>query len=359
MFDAYAASIVETVRQPLLLLNADLHVVMANPAFYAMFQASAVNTERRHVCDLGGAWTDPRLRGSLEEILPASIEVRDFELEQFFEGLGPRTMLLNARRLQHCDSAVRLILLTIEDVTERRRLQRELDERLREVEQRNRELQDFAAIASHDLQEPLRKIQAFAGRLTATCGASLPPDGRDYVERMRDAAFRTTSLIDDLLSLTRVASRGGVFARVDLNQVVTGALGDVAEGIRDTAARLTVGRLPTIHADAAQLRQLFQNLLGNALKFSGVHAPAIFVYAEATPDALRVFVEDNGLGFAPEHAELIFNPFDRAGTRGEYERAGLGLAVCRRIMERHGGTIHADVRADGGARFVVAFRNDS
>ena len=141
-----------------------------------------------------GEWRDPHLRELLEEILPARIELKDFELRQSLPGVGLRTLLLNARLLQQADGAVEMILLALEDVTERRRLAQQLNETLRELERRNRELQDFASIASHDLQEPLRKIRAFSDRLTIACGDALPADARDYLARIQSAAARMSTL---------------------------------------------------------------------------------------------------------------------------------------------------------------------
>ena len=356
----HAVNIVETVRQPLLLLSADLHVVTANPAFYAMFRLTPGETERRLVYELGGGeWREPRLRALLEEILPESVELTGFELQQTFQGIGPRTMLLNARRLQHADGTDLMILLAIEDVTEPRRLARQLDETVRELERRNRELQDFASIASHDLQEPLRKIQAFSDRLTIACGDALPADARDYLTRIQRAAGRMSTLITDVLSLTRVMTRGRAFERVDLRTIATAVATDLEETIARGGATITIGALASVDADPTQMRQLLQNLIGNAIKFRGSHAPAVNIYAEPLADGCRVIVEDNGIGFAPEYAERIFDPFERLHARGDYEGTGIGLALCRRIMERHGGTIHAVSRVDGGARFVAAFLNSA
>jgi signal transduction histidine kinase len=152
-----------------------------------------------------------------------------------------------------------------------------------------------------------------------------------------------------------VTTRGGAFEQVELSPIMTGVLADLEESVTRTAACITVDDLPAIRADRTQMRQLFQNLLVNAIKFGGTGAPAVRVCAEITADTVRIIVDDRGIGFAPEHAERIFNPFERLHARGEYEGTGIGLALCRRIMERHGGTIHAESRPDGGARFIAVF----
>jgi light-regulated signal transduction histidine kinase (bacteriophytochrome) len=354
--DVYAANILDTVRQPLLLLSADLRVVTANPAFYEMCHLTPAETEHQLVYELGrGEWQEPHLRQLLEEILPESIELRDFELRQNLPGLGQRTMLLNARLLHQADGAVEMILLAIEDVTERLRLAQQLNETLRELERRNRELQDFASIASHDLQEPLRKIRAFSDRLSVACGDALPAEGRDYLARIQSAAGRMSTLIADLLSLTRVMTRGKAFERADLRKIAAAVVIDLEEAIASGGATVVIGDLASVHADPTQMRQLLQNLIGNAIKFRSPQAPAVNVYTERLADGCRLIVEDNGIGFAAEHAERIFDPFERLHGRGEYEGTGIGLALCRRIMERHGGTIHAVSPPEGGAQFIATF----
>jgi light-regulated signal transduction histidine kinase (bacteriophytochrome) len=267
-----------------------------------------------------------------------------------------RTLLLNARLLQQADGAVEMILLALEDVTERRRLAQQLNETLRELERRNRELQDFASIASHDLQEPLRKIRAFSDRLTVACGDALPADARDYLARIQSAGGRMSALINDLLSLTRVMTRGMPFERVDLRRIAAAVIIHLEEAIANADASVAIGPLASIHADPTQMRQLLQNLIGNAIKFRGSDPPTVNVYMEQLPDGCCLVVEDNGIGFATEHAERIFDPLERLHARGVYEGTGIGLALCRRIMERHGGTIHAVSRPDGGATFVATFR---
>jgi signal transduction histidine kinase len=344
------------MQQPLLLLSADLRVVTANPAFYHLCHLTPAEADDQLVYELGhGEWCDPYLRELLEGILPARIELKDFELRQNLPKAGLRTMLLNARLLQQADGAVEMILLALEDVTEQRRLAQQLNETLRELERRNRELQDFASIASHDLQEPLRKIRAFSDRLNAACGDALPADARDYLARIQSAAGRMSTLITDLLSLTRVMTGGQPFVRVDLRRIAAAVIIDLEEAIANADATVAIDALASVHADPTQMRQLLQNLIGNAIKFRGAESLTVSVYVEQLPDGCRLIVEDNGIGFATEHAERIFDPFERLHARGVYEGTGIGLALCRRIMERHGGTINAVSRPEGGAQFVATF----
>jgi len=231
------------------------------------------------------------------------------------------------------------------------------------LEWSNRELQEFASVASHDLQEPLRKIQAFGDRLEAKAGPALGDEGRDYLGRMRAAAGRMRTLIDDLLAFSRVSTKARPFAPLDLGKVAREVLSDLEGRIAQTSGRVEAVDLPTVAADATQMRQLFQNLIGNGLKFHkpGV-PPAIRVSARTLesaerpdPDvpAVEIGFEDNGIGFDPKYLDRIFNVFQRLHGRNEYEGTGMGLAIVRKIVERHGGSITARAEPGRGATFVV------
>ena len=267
--------------------------------------------------------------------------------------------------------------LVFKDITERREAERALNELNRTLEQqvqartqaltqanrslqqRNRELQDFAYVASHDLQEPLRKIQAFAGLLKADFGERLNDDGRFFLERMEDAAARMSALISALLSFSRITTQGRPFERVDLRAVAQTVLGDLSVLCEETGGTVELGAFPIIHADPMQMHQLLQNLIANALKFREAEVPPhVRVYGELVTgeDGLprcRLVVEDDGIGFDEKYLERIFSPFQRLHGRGRYEGTGMGLAICRRIVERHHGTITAESQPGTGSRFIV------
>ncbi len=266
-------------------------------------------------------------------------------------------------------------VVMFKDITERKLVEDKLAHKAAELARSNGELEQFAFVASHDLQEPLRKIQAFGDRLKIKCEAVNLDEGRDYLERMQSAAARMQTLINDLLTFSRVISSSQPFIPVDLGAVAREVLGDLEHRIEKTSGQVMLGKLPTIEADPTQMRQLFQNLIGNALKFQLPNAlPIIKVDAQmVSRDQIRedavfpnpplttspddkfcvITVEDNGIGFEEQYLEKIFAVFQRLHGRGEYEGTGVGLAVCRRITDRHGGLITAQSKPGEGSTFII------
>ena len=224
------------------------------------------------------------------------------------------------------------------------------------LEQSNRELEEFAFIASHDLQEPLRKIQTFADRIRKVHYDSLGDMGRDYLERMQQSARRMQDLIHDLLKYSRVTTRPEPFTLIDLRKSAEEALTDLSVLCEETAGGIEIGDLPSIEADAVQMRRLFQNLIENSLKYHGRHKPFVRIYCnEPCLDGYwTIHVEDNGIGFDVCYLEKIFKPFQRLhGKKSKYQGTGIGLAICRRIVERHGGSITAQSEPEKGTIFTV------
>ncbi len=250
---------------------------------------------------------------------------------------------------------VTLLLDGMWKLLKRRQLEETRKTYLDRLEQSNQELQDFAFVASHDLQEPLRKIQAFADRLQ---DSSFNEKERDYLERMRRAAGRMQDLIQDLLRYSRITTRPEPFAAVDLKQTVEEAVMDLSMLRKETGGSIEIGALPEIEADPVQMRQLFQNLIGNGLKYHGEQKPVIRVFEAASADELgttrTICVEDNGIGFDEKFLDKIFKPFQRLhGADARYRGTGMGLAICRRIIERHCGTITARSEPGKGSTFVL------
>jgi signal transduction histidine kinase len=229
-----------------------------------------------------------------------------------------------------------------------------LERRAAELARSNSELDMFASIASHDLQEPLRKIRTFTQQLTVIEAGNLSDKGSDYLERTNRAAARMQKLIEDLLRFSRVATHGRPFAPVDLAAVTNEVIGDLEAQIERAHAVITVGELPTISADALQMRQLMQNLISNAIKFRrpGV-TPEVTISAQTRDDHVQITVRDNGIGFEQQYSRRIFRVFERLNGRTEYPGTGIGLALCRKIAERHGGTVVAESELGAGSAFTV------
>ncbi len=269
---------------------------------------------------------------------------------------------MNEERLREANSNLR------NEIGERRRVEEKLKFLARELVRSNKELQDFASVAAHDLQEPLRKVRVFGDRLKAKCGEALGERGGDYLARMQSATGRMQILINDLLSLSRVTTRARPFVSINLGKVVRRVLSDLEVRVEQTGGRVEVGELPSLEADPTQIRQLLQNLIGNALKFHRKDVPPLVkVHAEhlhgngtglaadsnGNGKCCRIIVEDNGIGFDEKYLGLIFTVFQRLHGRSEYEGTGVGLAICRKIAERHGGYITAKSTPGKGASFLI------
>jgi|EndMetStandDraft_5_1072996.scaffolds.fasta_scaffold50314_1 signal transduction histidine kinase len=259
--------------------------------------------------------------------------------------------------------------LSFREVVRREMMASQLEARVRErtseldaantaLQQSNRELEQFASVASHDLQEPLRKIEAFGDRLKMD-RETLGEQSRDYLDRILNSASRMRKLISDLLTFSRVASRAQPFKKLDLGQVAREVVGDLEGRIQQVEGQVELGDLPQIDADPTQVRQLLQNLIANGLKFHRpdvkpvVHVNAKRIDLAGQPPRVELTVADNGIGFEEQYLDRIFEVFQRLHGRNEFEGTGIGLAICRKIVERHGGTITARSKPGEGATFIV------
>ena len=242
---------------------------------------------------------------------------------------------------------------TATDIHDLKLAQEQLKKYADQLERSNRELEQFAFMASHDLQEPLRKIEMF-GDLLLERAECLDDRERNYVDRMRIAAGRMRHMVEGLLGLSRITTQGQPFVPVDLSQVTSDVLHDLEAQIRRVNGNVDLHSLPTVDGDPLQLRQLMQNLIGNALKYHQPDTPPeVNVYSTTSMETVHIHVEDNGIGFNQEDAERIFQPFHRLVGRSQYEGSGIGLAICRRIVDRHGGEIVAVSEPGAGATLIV------
>jgi len=252
------------------------------------------------------------------------------------------------------DGSVREWVGICTDSTERKRAEEALIRRTRELERSNAELQQFAYVASHDLQEPLRAVSNFTQLLAERYASQLDADARDFIAFAVDGAVRMQALIQDLLAYSRVGTRGSVLAPVDCNEALRRAVSNLRISIAENAALVSHEELPVIQADASQLVQLFQNLIGNGIKFRGVNQPRVHVSAVWQAGYWTFSVRDNGIGIEAQYAERIFEIFQRLHRREEYPGTGIGLAVCKKIVERHGGKIGVESEPGKGSTFFFS-----
>ena len=225
------------------------------------------------------------------------------------------------------------------DITERKQAEEALARRTEELARSNTELEQFAYIASHDLQEPLRMVAGYVQLLARRYQGKLDSDADEFIAFAVDGATRMQALIDDLLDYSRVGTRAKKIEPTDCEAVLDGALSDLERAVEETGAVVTHDPLPRVMADEIQLGRVFQNLIGNAIKFRGDEPPRIHVSAEEQQNEWRFTVRDNGIGIEPRHHDRIFAVFSRLHGRSAYPGTGMGLAICKRIVERHGGRI--------------------
>jgi PAS domain S-box-containing protein len=244
-----------------------------------------------------------------------------------------------------------LINLYALDISERKKTERRLAKTLDELSTSNRDLEQFAYIASHDLQEPLRMIANYVQLLERRYKDKLDQDAKDFIGYAVDGAVRMQQLIDSLLDYSRLQTRKKPFVTVDLEKVAQRVLRDLEVRILETGARITIDPLPQVYGDAVQLGLVIQNFVSNALKFRGKKNPEVYISAKETSSHWKIMIRDNGIGIEPEHQERIFKIFQRLHSRAEYPGTGIGLAICRRIMERHGGETGVESALEKGSTF--------
>ncbi len=346
-------AIVETMRTPLLVLDGDLRVVLANQAFLGEFKVTLEATRGRLVYELGnGQWDIPELRRLLEEVMPTNSAFDDFEVTHDFAAIGRRIMLLNARRLQVTGIQSHQIVLGIADITERTRTLQDLKDTSAELQRSNAELDQFAAVASHDLQEPLRMITSFLSLYERHYRAGIDERGRGYLDHASGAARRLSEMITAILAFSRVGQCELGFVSTDSAVALRDALENLKLKITAVSASITVGPLPQVCANPAQLTQLFQNLVGNALTYiSDQRPPAIRISAEVSVGEATFTIADNGIGMAEKDFTRAFKIFQRLDPANTHTGSGIGLATCKKIVERHGGRIWIESTLDVGTTF--------
>jgi two-component system CheB/CheR fusion protein len=341
----FAEAIVETVREPLVILSQNLQVMKANKTFYATFRSAPVETEGRLIYDLGnGQWNIPELRELLENILPAHSTFRDFEVTHEFDRVGRKVMLLNASEIFNPNAQARTILLAIEDTTDRKRAEEAL-------QRTNNELKHFAFALTHDMQEPLRMVVNFTELLAQEYDGKLGKDADKFISYSVQGALRIEALLKALLAYWEVSEQErGRTSSLDSGDVLAQALFNLQAAIAESGAVITSDPLPTVVAEELPLMQLLQNLLSNSIKYRGKDTPRIHVSAERDGEAWRFAVRDNGIGISPQDADRVFGMFKRLHG-SEIPGTGIGLAICKKVVERQGGRIWLESEPGHGATF--------
>ncbi len=376
----YAEAIIATLREPLIVLDKSLRIKTANAYFYKKFNIEETETEGKLLYEIQNRlWDDRMMRSLLENILPQKINLEDFEIKLKFPFLGERTLLLNARQIVNEKTAEQLILLAIEDVTERKaaaqtiqnfntELETKIKERTADLEQNNSQLQQFAHAASHDLQEPLRKILTFTNLLQQRHGSEFSGDAESLMKKIVGSSDRMINLIKDLLEYSYLINHEKLFELTDLNIILKNVLSDFELLIDQKKASIQATRLPIINAVPLQMNQLFYNLISNSLKFAKENEPSsiritssILSETQMTKYPLlnpsfrysEIILEDNGIGFDQKYETQIFTIFQRLHDKASYKGTGIGLALCKKIVENHHGEIFVKAKEDKGATFHI------
>jgi len=374
----YAQDIIETVRESLLVLDTNLRVVSANRSFYDTFKVTEHETKGFLIYDLGNRqWDIPCLRLLLEEVLPANRSFDNFDIEHDFPTVGHKAMLVNAREVKQEMGHDKLILVAIEDITERKRAEEKLketlvsrnelaievaerkraEEKLKQtvaaLEHSNAKLERFAYIASHDLQEPLRMVSSFTQLLEKRYKDKLDADAHDFINFAVDGARRMQNLINDLLAYSRVSPRGKPFEPTNTEEVFEAAVANLQIAIKESKSKVTHDALPSVMADEGQLVQVFQNLISNGIKFRGKEPPRVQVSAMHKEGEWVFSVKDNGIGIDPQYFDRVFIIFQRLHGH-EYPGTGAGLSIAKRIVERHGGRIWVESEPGKGSVFYFS-----
>ena len=370
----YAEAIITTISEPLVIFDKLLRIKTANTAFYNKFNITPEDTEGKLFYEIvNHSWDNALLRSLLEDILPQKESIVDYEIEVNLPDVGSCYMLLNARQVINKKTAEQLILLAIEDITERKnialRLQNfsnelevKVKERTADLLQTNMQLQQFAHAASHDLQEPLRKILTFSNRLHDSHEAEISEGAKNYLNKIEIATARMSKLIEDLLNYSHQINHEKLFTTIDLNEMLAVILTDFELLIEQKSAVVKSDVLPVIEAIPLQINQLFSNLISNALKFTKDSVKPIITITSHTLTLKEILknpalnseikyceliFHDNGIGFEQKYGKQIFTIFQRLHSLTQYQGTGIGLALCKQIIDNHRGVIFAESTDEG------------
>jgi PAS domain S-box-containing protein len=343
-----------------------LLVEHSKDAFYLHKRNGKIIDANKHACDILGY--------TLQELLALSIQDIDQEIDLnkhierwetmvpgvpiTLEGVHRRkdgtTFPVEIRLVWFDSGGEQYMLGLVRDITERKRMEEALRERTELLEQSNKELEQFAYVASHDLQEPLRMVASYSQLLSKRYKGKLDSDADDFINYAVDGANRMQMLINDLLDYSRVGTRGKEFGMTDFNAVLEKTLRDLKKRVEESGSNVTIDPLPSLMADGGQIGQVFQNLISNGIKFRSDASPLIHVSSEKNKNKWIFSVRDNGIGIDTEYSNRIFEIFQRLHNKEEYPGSGIGLAICKKIVERHRGNIWIESEPAKGSTFFFS-----
>lgn len=365
----YSEAIIETIREPLIVLDKELRVKSANASFYRDFGMQEQETEGKLLFDVWkGQWQNENFKSEIIKVIQEKVKIENYEIKINLPDLGERTMLLNIRPIINDNIGEQLLLVAIEDITNIRNANILLNQSNRELKENNKELTSFSYITSHDLQEPLRKISTFSKLIVSDKANVLSEDSTLYLDRITVSVNRLQNLIDDLLNYSHISNTTeNDFEDTDLNFLVQDVVQELKENIDIKNGAVTIADLPVLKTIPFMMKQLFINLISNALKYSKEGIPPNISIAfsvakdnevedlggDATIRYYKIIVNDNGIGFPQEQAFRIFEPFQRLHARDKYEGTGIGLAICKKIAFKHNGFITAKSDGHNGAAFTL------
>jgi PAS domain S-box-containing protein len=345
-------SIFENATEGIFQTSLEGRFVSANPALARIFGYDSPEDLMGSIKDISRQiYVDRDRREEFLHVLNAEGKISNFEIQGYRKDGGIIWISMNARLVRGKNGEVLCIEGSVQDITDRKRAEADVGEKAKELARSNQELEQFAYVASHDLQEPLRMVTSYVQLLEQRYRGKLDKDANDFIEFAVDGATRMHTLINDLLTYSRVGTHGKSLGSTDSEKILYLSLNNLKMVVEESGANVTHGALPPVMADPSQLQQLFQNLIGNAIKFRGEEVPRVHVSANPNGNRWVFSVRDNGIGIDPEFKERIFVIFQRLHGRGKYPGTGIGLAVCKKIVERHRGNIWVESMLGKGATF--------
>jgi len=362
----YSESIFKTIREPLLIIDKDFFIKSANPSFYKYFQTTEKETEGHSFFEIGDCqWDIPEFKHQILKMINEKTTIEDFKVDTMCKGIGKKIMMVNARRILNTKPPG-MILIALEDITDIIAANEQLTLKNTELETYNAQLEAFTSSASHDLQEPLRKIYMFGKRVIDN-EPNISEASKHDLDRMLFSVSNMSQLVADLITYSRINYIEKEFKKTDLNVLFKKIIADIKDTILETNAIISIPSFPQLNVIPFQIQQLFTNLILNAIKYAKPNvAPTIKLDTEQTYTEeilalggkkedryVKISVNDNGIGFDQLFENKIFEPFYRLHNKDNYQGSGLGLTLCKKIVANHNGFITVKSKIDEGTTFYI------